>query len=197
MANRTIKIFGHTHAADTAFTVSWDGTQVFNGAISGTVCDYADIYDISSDIQDPEELCEFTYSNTDDTAESNHTLSITVSAGEACVGLVYDICNNDNAIYEGYPADNKPQAVEIDSKWYWLPTAPGGVYSDGSAINSESTNLRINLHNFAIDGNAIVPADIIGAPADYTFPGYMHHLTTGQVFTADVRVAKTLPAYIA
>lgn len=195
MANRTIKIFGYTHAADTAFTVSWDGTEVFNGTISGTVCTYADVY--SGDPGDVAELCEFTYANADDTAESNHALSITVSAGEASVGILYDICNNDNAIYEGYPADNKPQAVEIDSKWYWFPTSPGGVYHDGSAVNAESTNVRINWHNFAIDGNAIVASDIIGAPADFTFPGYMHHLTTGQVFTADVRVAKTLPAYIA
>lgn len=195
MANRTIKIFGYKHAADTAFTVSWDGTEVFNGAISGTVCNYADVY--GGDTLTLEELCEFTYNNADDTAESDHTLSITVSSGgEACVGLVYDICNNDNAIYEGYPADNKPLATEIDSKWYWNPTGPG-VYHDGSALNDNYSNARINWHNFAIDGNAIVAADIIGAPADFTFPGYMHHLSSGEVFTADVRVAKTLPAYIA
>ncbi len=195
MANRTIKIYGYKHAANTAFTVLWDGTQVFNSTISGTVCDYADVYG-ESDSVNAEELFEFTYNNTDDTAESNHTLSITVSAGEASVGIVYDICNNDNAIYEGYPADNKPPAEQIDGKWYWTPTG-GGIYHDGSALEAEAQNERINWHNFAIDGNAIVASDIIGAPADFTFPGYMHHLSSGEVFTADVRVAKTLPAYVA
>ena len=194
MANRTIKIFGYKHAADAAFTVSWNGTEVFNGAISGTVVDYADVW--GGDTLTPAELCEFTYNNADDTAESNNALSITVSAGEACVGTVYDICNNDNAIYEGYPSDGKPMATEIDGKWYWNPTGRG-IYHDGSALNGTMSNAIINMNTFAIDGTAVVAADIIGASADYTFPGYQHHVLTGEVFTATVRVAKTLPAYIA
>ena len=89
MANRTIKIFGYKHAADTALTVSWNGTEVFNGAISGTVVDYADVW--GGDTLTLAELCEFTYNNADDTAESNNALSITISAGEASIGYVYDI----------------------------------------------------------------------------------------------------------
>ena len=193
MANRTIKIFGHNHADNTAFTVSWNGTEVFNGAISGTVCDYADVW--GGDTCIPKELLEFTYNNADDTVESNNALSITVSAGEACVGNIYDIVNNDNAIYEGYPTDGKPPAVQIDGKWYWIPGG-GGVYHDGSELEADAQNAITNMNTFAIDGNAVVAADIIGVPADFTFDGYDHHLVSGQVFTATVRVYKALVASV-
>ena len=196
MANRTIKIFGHNHAANTAFAVSWNGAEVFNGAISGSVCDYDAVWG-TGDTPVAEELCEFTYNNADDTAESNNALSITISAGEACVGIVYDSLNNDNAIYEGWPADGKPPAVEIDSKWYWFPIGDG-IYHDGSALNSETSNAKINMNTIAINGNPVVLADVdIEAPSDFTWGGYMHHLVAGQVFTATVRVAKTLVAYVA
>lgn len=193
MANRTIKIFGYKHAADAALTVSWNGTEVFNGAISGTVCDYADVWGGDTLPAGGEELCEFTYNNADDTAESNNALSITVSAGEVSVGNIYDILNNDNAIYEGYPADGKPPATLIDGKWYWQP-GYDGVYHDGSALNSDTNNAIINRNTFAINGNAISIPE--GEPADYSFDGYHHHLITGQVFTATVRVYKTLVACV-
>jgi len=191
MANRTIKIFGYKHADSTALTVSWNGTEVFNGAISGTVVDYADVW--GGDTLTPIELCEFTYNNADDTAESNNALSITISAGEASIGYVYDICNNDNAIFEGYPAAGKPPAVEIDSKWYWMP-GYDGVYHDGSELNADTNNAKINMNTFAVNGNAISVPE--GEPSDYSFDGYVHHLITGQVFTATVRVYKTLVACV-
>ena len=191
MANRTIKIWGYKHADSTAFVVSWNGTEVFNGAISGTTCDYADVW--GGDTLTLAELCEFTYNNAADTAESNNALSITVSAGEASVGRVYDICNNDNAIFEGYPAAGKPPAVEIDSKWYWMP-GYDGVYHDGSALNADTNNAKINMNTFAINGNPVSVPE--GEPSDYSFDGYVHHLITGQVFTATVRVYKTLVACV-
>lgn len=191
MANRTIKIFGYKHSADAAFTVSWNGTEVFNGAISGTVCDYADVW--GGDTLTLAELCEFTYNNADDTAESNNALSITVSAGEASVGRVYDILNNDNAIFEGYPDTGKPPAEQIDGKWYWRP-GYDGVYHDGSALNADTNNAKINMNTFAINGNAVSVPE--GEPSDYSFDGYVHHLITGQVFTATVRVYKTLVACV-
>ena len=195
MANRTIKIWGYKHADNTAFVVSWNGAEVFNGAISGTTCSYADVW--GGETTTSEELCEFTYNNADDTAESNNALSITISAGEASIGNIYDIANNDNAIYEGYPSDGKPPAVEIDSKWYWFPIGDG-IYHDGSALNSETSNAKINMNTIAINGNPVVLADVdIEAPSDFTWGGYMHHLVAGQVFTATVRVAKTLVAYVA
>ena len=192
MANRTIKIFGYKHSADAAFTVSWNGTEVFNGAISGTVVDYADVWG-EVEALNIEELCEFTYNNADDTVESNNALSITVSAGSASVSRVYDILNNDNAIFEGYPTDGKPPATQIDSKWYWFP-GYDGVYHDGSALNADTNNAKINMNTFAINGNPVSVPE--GEPSDYSFDGYVHLLITGQVFTATVRVYKTLVACV-
>ncbi len=192
MANRTIKIFGYKHSADAAFTVSWNGTEVFNGAISGTVVDYADVWGEVEAVT-IEELCEFTYNNADDTAESNNALSITVSAGSASVGNIYDIINNDNAIFEGYPADGKPPAIEIDSKYYW-DCGGEGVYHDGSALNSDTNNAITNRNTFAINGSAVAVPE--GEPSDYSFDGYHHLLIAGQVFTTTVRVYKTLVACV-
>jgi len=191
MANRTIKIWGYKHADNTAFLVSWNGAEVFNGTISGTTCSYADVY--GGETTNPEELCEFTYNNADDTAESNNALSITVSAGEASIGNIYDILNNDNAIYEGYPAEGKPPAIEIDSKWYWIPGA-GGVYNDGTELNSDKNNAVTNKNTFKINDSAVAIPD--GMPSDFSFDGYHHNVLTGQVFTATVRVWKTLTACI-
>ena len=54
------------------------------------------------------------------------------------------------------------------------------------------------MNTIAINGNPVVLADVdIEAPSDFTWGGYMHHLVAGQVFTATVRVAKTLVAYVA
>ena len=192
MPNRTIKIWGYKHADNTAFVVSWNGAEVFNGAISGTTCSYADVW--GGETTTSEELCEFTYNNADDTAESNNALSITISAGEASIGNIYDIANNDNAIYEGYPSDGKPPAVEIDGKWYWIPGGPGGVYHDGSEVNSDINNAVINRNTFKINDSAIAIPD--GMPADFSFDGFHHYCLAGQVFTATVRVAKALVASV-
>ena len=63
---------------------------------------------------------------------------------------------------------------------------------------TEVTTTKINMNTIAINGNPVVLADVdIEAPSDFTWGGYMHHLVAGQVFTATVRVAKTLVAYVA
>ena len=191
MANRTIKIYGLNHDASTSLTVSWAGSQVYSGTLSAAVVDYDDSWDTSTDIADQVELCEFTYNNADDTAESNHSLSITVNAGSCSIGSIYDISNNDNANYDTYPAGGKPPVIDIGGKWYWNPGA-FGVYHDGTAPNATEANSVINANTFAINGTAVeMPAS---ADAGYAWEGYHFHLNNGDVFTATVRVAAALVA---
>jgi len=189
MANRTIKVYGHNHAADTALTVSWGGVEVYNGTLSASVVDYDDLWDSSTDTQAQLELFEFTYNNPDDTAESSHALSITVTAGSCSPGTIYDISNNENTNYDTYPVGGKPPVTDIGGKWYWTPGG-GGIYHDGSALNSEANNGVINQNTFAVNGTAVEVDS--GAPEGYKFDGYTHHLVDSDVFTANVRVFPVL-----
>ena len=196
MANRTIKVYGHNHAADTNLTVSWGGAQVYNGTISASNVDFSKIIDNEVDDAAQVELFEFTYDNADDTAESSHALSITVNLGTCSIGTIYDISNNDNANYDTYPADGKPPVIDIGGKWYWNPTGPLNVYHDGTAIAEHGMDTKINASGFQING-ADVPAYVDGTPpTGYAYDGYTFHLITSDVFTANVKVAPVLTASV-
>ena len=190
MANRTIKIYGVNHAADTALTVSWGGAQVYSGTLSAAVVDFDDVLDTSSETADQVELLEFTYDNADDTQETSHSLSITVGAGACSVGTIYDISNNDNANYDTYPTDGKPPVVDIGGKWYWQP-AQFGKYHGDTAPNSTQANASINASAFAINGATVAIDET--ADAGYAWDGYTFYLGNGDVYTATVKVAEILP----
>ena len=195
MANRTIKVYGHNHAADTAIVASWGGVEVFNSTLSAAVVNYEDTYDTSQvDVAPQVELFEFTFANTDDTTESTHALSITVSAGSASIGWIYDISNNDNTNYGTYPDGGKPPVELIDGKYYWTPGTGSGIYHDGSLTADHGMDAVINANTFAVNGTAVEPAD--SAPANYKFDGFTHYLETSDVFTCNVRVATTLSASV-
>jgi hypothetical protein len=194
MANRTIKVYGHNHAADTALVASWGGVQVFNGTISANVTDFDNHWDTTSDVGPQLELFEFTYNNADDTTESTHALNITVSAGSASIGWIYDISNNDNAIYEGYPSDGKPPVIDIGGKWFWKSGQGESVYHDGTELAAHGMDAVINANTFAVNGTAVELAD--NAPSGYKFDGFAHHLLTNEVLTCNVRVYKTLVACV-
>jgi hypothetical protein len=189
MANRTIKIYGLNHDASTSLTVSWDGAQVYNGTLSAAVADYDDTWDVTTDVADQVELFEFTFDNADDTAESNHSLSVSVGSGSCSIGTIYDISNNDNANYDTYPAGGKPPVIDIGGKWYWN-AGQFGIYHDGTEANATQANSVINANTFAINGTAVDLPDT--ADAGYAWDGYCFHLINGDVFTATVRVAETL-----
>lgn len=192
MANRTIKVYGHNHAADTNLTVTWGGTQVYTGTLSASVVNYDDVWDKSTDVANQVELFEFTYNNADDTTESSHALSITVNAGSCSPGRIYDISNNDNTNYDTYPANMKPPVIDIGGKWYWNPTGPNNVYHDGSALAEHKLDAKINASGFAINGDA-PPAYVDGgAPSGYNYDGYQFHLSSSDVFTCNVKVAPIL-----
>ena len=194
MANRTIKVYGHNHAADTNLTVSWGGAQVYNGAISASTVDFSNIIDNEVDDAEQVELFEFTYNNADDTAESTHALSITVNSGTCSIGRIYDLAANDNANYDTYPSDGKPPVIDIGGKWYWNPTGPKNVYHDRSDLAEHKMDAKINASGFAINGDA--PAAYVDgtAPSGYNYDGYTFHIGESDVFTANVKVAATLIA---
>ena len=195
MANRTIKIFGNNYAADTALVVSFGGAEVYNGTISTSVTAHADVY--GGTTTTPAELCEFTYSNADDTTETEHALSITCSTGSCSIGSIYDISNNDNTNYESYASDNKPQVIDIGGKWYYKD-AGYGVYHDRSVEPTESRdNSGLNKKNILINGNAPT-ADANGAAilsGTQTFAGYSFDLDENDVLACTLRVAKILSPY--
>ena len=187
MANRTIKVFGINHAADTALTVKWGGTQVYSGTLSASVVNFDDVW--GGDTTSPSELFEFTYNNADDTALSTHALEITVTAGSCSVGEIFDISNNANDNYDTYPSDGKPPVMDIGGKYYWTPGA-FGVYHDGSAPNAKSDNSLINASGFSVNGAAIEKTS--DQSATWNWEGCTFPLSTSDVFTVNVKVAPIL-----
>lgn len=194
MANRTIKIYGNNHGADTALTVSWAGAQVFNGTTSASVVDYADVY--GGDTTSPEELFEFTYNNADDTKETEHALSITCTAGSCTVGAVFVISNNDNTNYDSYPAtynskDGKPPVTDIGGKWYWNPGVNGIYQTVADPIDdslSERKDIQVNSATPLTEGYTGSSGGVM------TYNGMAFYLGTDDVFTCTARVPKILVA---
>ena len=189
MANRTIKVYGNNHAADTALTVTWNSVEVYNGTLSASVIDFADVY--GGETTEPEELFEFTYNNAEDTIESSHTLRDTVTAGSGSVRQIFDISNNSNDNYDTYPADGKPPVHDIGGKWYWVPGSYG-VYHDGTAPNEALDDTKINRSGFTLNGQPIEKDET--ASASWNWTGSIFNLSNGDEFGCSVRVAKTLVA---
>jgi len=188
MANRTIKIYGNNMNASTALVVAWDGIEVYNGTLSASVVTYADIYGAATA---PEEILEFTFNNADDTIETNHALSVTCT-GEAHVGEVYVISNNDNANYDEYPSDGKPPVTTIGGKHYWTPGNEGIYRTSPYNGSADDTGMpeRINVLI-----NDVVPTHTgyTGASdGTKTFSNTGFHLTTSDVLTCQVRVPTLL-----
>jgi len=196
MANRTIKVFGHNHAADTNLTVSWGGAQVYNGTLSAS---NVDVYPIS-DTADQEELFEFTYNNADDSTTTTHSLSITVNAGSASIGAIrvsaggateYDSypglneMTRNGAVWEG--VSGKPLVDKIGDLYYWQDVV---YHTDAGTLNEDQTNMTINTNNHAINGATVtVPAE---APTGYAWSGYTFYLAIDDVYTNTTSVYKAL-----
>jgi len=193
MANRTIKIYGFNHTAGTAITATWNGTEVFNGTLSTSVMSFSDHY--TDNTTAPSELLEFTFANADDTAESEHALNLTVTAGECSVGEIYVISHNENTIYDNFIEDEsgrgKPPCTSIGGKWYWNP-GNMGVYADGSdpADNSMPEKKAITINGSAPD----LPGYTGSADGTLTYASIGMHLTTNDVYACTSRVPAILVA---
>ena len=181
MATRRIRIRGYNHAVNSATTVTFDGVEVFSGAVSAEVVDESDVW--STDTTIPVAIVEFEYNNADDTQETEHSLRIEVTAGQIRVGQIWIEATRDAAIVNSYPGVGFNGANEISGVYYYNP-GDQGVYGDGSeSALPERTNILIN------------DAEPISIGHDGNHSGHEFLLSAGDTFACTVRVPAALSAY--
>lgn len=197
MATRKIKIQGLNHDASTTAIVTWDGVEVFNGALTTAVVAN---YDGTNDPDGGTNhyIVSFDYTNADDTVETDHACSIRITAGAATIGNFYVSCGNDN-IAAYIDADSALPAIEIDSDWYYIP-GDGGFYGDGTdSAQPERTNPLVNGSTVGLltadpDLNIGEPKGGISAPV---FVNYQFQCEANDIFACNARVPRLLPVYVA
>ena len=188
MATRKIKLYGTNADVTTEATVLFDGVEVFSGVVDA-VTDSA--------------LFGWDFTNADDTIESNHTLSIEVTAGSLSVGGCRISSGNDNIAswYEYSGEDNKIKDLEeINGDWYYN-CGTNFPYGDGSdTAQAERINCLVDgevpgfLTEKTLD-DQILPTGVL--PDAPTFNGWYFRTDEGSTFTCTVRVPKQLPAHVA
>jgi len=180
MALRKIIIDGYNHAVNSVTTVTFDGVEVFLGAVSAEVVDENDVW--STDETNPVAIVEFEYNNADDTQETEHSLRIEVTAGQIRAGNIWVEATRDAVIANSYP-ENKFPAVDIDGVYYYSP-GDQGVYGDQSkSALPERTNILIN------------DAEPISVGYEGNHSGYEFLLSAGDTFACTVRVPAELSTH--
>ena len=143
MATRKIRIRGYNHAVNTATTVTFDGVEVFSGALSAEVIDESDVW--STDTTTPVSIFEFEYNNADDTQETEHSLRIEVTAGQIRAGNIWVEATRDAAIANSYPENERISGELVADGVYYYLFGDGGVYGDQSeSALPERINILIN-----------------------------------------------------
>ena len=182
MATRKIRIRGYNHAVNTATTVTFDGVEVFSGALSAEVIDESDVW--STDTTTPVSIFEFEYNNADDTQETEHSLRIEVTAGQIRVGNIWVEATRDAAIANSYPENERISGELVVDGVYYYPFGDGGVYGDQSeSALPERINILIN------------DAEPISIGYEGNNSGQSFLLSAGDTFACTVRVPATLSAY--
>jgi len=187
MATRKIKLYGTNADVTTEATVLFDGVEVFSGVV-----------DAVTDL----ELFGWDFTNADDTIESNHTLSIAVTAGSLGAGGCYINCGNDNiASWDEWNGPGTSAGMEeIASNWYY-PGGHNSPYGDGSdTAQSERINCLVDgeVPPFLTEkthDDIILPSGVL--PDAPTFSGWYFRTDAGSTFTCTVRVPALLAAYVA
>ena len=183
MATRKIRIRGYNHAVNSATTVTFDGVEVFSGALSAEVTDESDPYDNPD--ASPTEIFQLEYNNADDTQETEHSLRIEVTAGQIRAGNIWVESTRDAAIANSYPTKFESEFV-VDGVYYYTPgcTPPyAGRSESGLPELPERINILIN------DAEPIV----IGSEGNYA--GHTFLLSAGDTFACTLRVPATLTTY--
>ena len=182
MATRKIRIRGYNHAVNTATTVTFDGVEVFSGAVSAEVTDESDVW--STDTTIPVAIVEFEYNNADDTQETEHSLRIEVAAGQIRAGNIWVEATRDAAIANSYPENNRISGQFVVDGVYYYPFGDGGVYGDQSeSALPERINILIN------------DAEPISIGYEGNNSGQQFLLSAGDTFACTVRVPATLSTY--
>ena len=183
MATRRIRIRGYNHAVNSATTVTFDGVEIFSGAVSAEVVDESDVW--STDTTIPVAIVEFEYNNADDTQETEHSLRIEVTAGQIRAGNIWVEATRDAAIANSYPENERISGEFVADGVYYYQFGDRGVYGDGSeSALPERTNILIN------DAEPIS----IGYEGNYSGQDFL--LSAGDTFACTVRVPATLSTYV-
>ena len=182
MATRKIRIRGYNHAVNTATTVTFDGVEVFSGALSAEVIDESDVW--STDTTTPVSIFEFEYNNADDTQETEHSLRIEVTAGQIRAGNIWVEATRDAAIANSYPENERISGELVADGVYYYLFGDGGVYGDQSeSALPERINILIN------------DAEPISIGYEGNNSGQQFLLSAGDTFACTVRVPATLSTY--
>ena len=182
MTTRKIQIKGYNHAVNSAATVTFDGVEVFSGAVSTEVIDESDVW--SGEDVTPVAMFEFEYNNADDTQETEHSLRIEVTAGQIRAGNIWVEATRDAAIANSYPENNRISGQFVVDGVYYYPFGDGGVYGDQSeSALPERTNILIN------------DAEPISIGYEGNNSGHEFLLSAGDTFACTVRVPAALSAY--
>jgi len=179
MATRKIRIRGYNHAVNSVTTVTFDGVEVFSGAMSAEVVDESDVW--STDTTTPVAIFEFEYNNADDTKETEHSLRIEVTAGQIRAGNIWVEATSDATIANSYPEGQRITGdFVVDGTYYYTP-GDGNPYGNQSeSALPERTNILIN------------DAEPISIGYDGNYSGYDFLLSAGDTFACTVRVPATL-----
>ena len=182
MALRKIIIKGYNHAVNSVTTVTFDGVEIFSGALSAEVIDESDVW--STDTTIPVAIVEFEYNNADDTQETEHSLRIEVTAGQIRAGNIWVEATRDAAIANSYPENNRISGQFVVDGVYYYPFGDGGVYGDQSeSALPERTNILIN------------DAEPISIGYEGNNSGQEFLLSAGDTFACTVRVPIILSTY--
>ena len=182
MATRKIKIRGSNHAVNSAATVTFDGVEIFSGALTAEVIDESDVW--SGEGTNPVAIVEFEYNNSDDTQETEHSLKIEVTAGQIRAGNIWVEATRDAAIANSYPENERISGDFVVDGVYYYRYGDGGVYRDGlESLRPERTNILIN------------DAEPITVGYEGNFSGQDFLLSAGDTFACTVRVPKKLETH--
>ena len=182
MATRKIRIRGYNHAVNSTITVTFDGVEVFSGALSAEVIDESDVW--STDTTIPVAIVEFEYNNADDTQETEHSLRIEVAAGQIRAGNIWVEATRDAAIANSYPENQRISGEFVADGVYYYRFGDDPAYGDGSeSALPERINILIN------------DAEPISIGYDGNYAGYDFLLSAGDTFACTVRVPATLSTY--
>ena len=186
MATRRIRIRGYNHAVNSEITITFDGVELFSGAVSAEVIDESDAW--PGNTITPVTIFEFEYNNADDTQETEHSLRIEVTAGQIRAGNIWVEATRDAAIANSYPENRRISDEFVVDGIYYYRYGDGGVYDDVYDDISESAlPERINI--------LINDAEPISIGYDGNYAGYTFLLSAGDTFACTVRVPAALSTY--
>jgi hypothetical protein len=201
MATRKIKVDGWNHDAATTAIVTWDGVVVFNGALTAAV---VPTFNGSNDPGDRAYIFSWEYNNADDTLETDHTVSIEITAGSANIGNFFVSC--DDTRVATYPTDSDgnfvagfngvPDMETIDGSYYYTPGNNTGNYGTGEVTDhGERTNVTINGEApTLLSGEGLM--EPVNGTADPRWNSWGFHVESGDTWAATVRVPKIVATYV-